>query len=95
VQAYGIEIAIKAQRASKNTKSMGTLYWQLNDAWPAISWSAIDYYGRWKPLQYKAQTLYENVIAFYHHKSQAVIGINDNLYEVGCYVETRIIRFSG
>lgn len=74
---------------------MGTLYWQFNDAWPAISWSAIDYYGRWKPLQYKAKNLYEDVIAFYSHKQKKVIAINDFLYDVKCFVETKIITFDG
>jgi beta-mannosidase len=74
---------------------MGTLYWQFNDAWPAISWSAIDYSGRWKPLQYKAKQLYEDVIAFYHHRSRKVVVINDKLYDVHCLVETKIISFDG
>ena len=74
---------------------MGTLYWQFNDAWPAISWSAIDYYGRWKPLQYKAKTLYEDVIAFYSHKMKKIIAINDLLYDVKFLVETKIITFDG
>lgn len=74
---------------------MGTLYWQFNDAWPAISWSAIDYYGRWKPLQYKAKTLYEDVIAFYHHQSKKVVAINDYLYDINCFVETKVISFDG
>lgn len=65
---------------------MGTLYWQLNDAWPGISWSAIDYYGRWKPLQYMAKNLYGNTIAFYHHLTGKVIAINDNLYDLKCFV---------
>lgn len=74
---------------------MGTLYWQLNDAWPAISWSAIDYYGRWKPLQYKAKNLYEDVIAYYYHKARKVYAINDKLYRVNCYVETTAMTFEG
>jgi len=74
---------------------MGTLYWQLNDAWPAISWSAIDYYGRWKPLQYRARTLYEDVIAFYHHKTKRVVAINDKLYDLNCFVETKVMSFTG
>jgi len=65
---------------------MGTLYWQFNDAWPAISWSAIDYYGRWKPLQYKAKNLYENLIGFYQHQNGKVIVINDNLHSVNFYI---------
>ena len=63
LQAYAIELAIKAQRSSKN-QSAGTLFWQMNDAWPAISWSSIDYYGRWKPLQFNAKRLYPDVAIF-------------------------------
>jgi beta-mannosidase len=63
LQAYAIEIAIKAQRIAK-PKSFGTLYWQMNDAWPAVSWSSIDYFGRWKPLQYMAKRLYADVAIF-------------------------------
>lgn len=33
----------------------GSMYWQLNDCWPACSWSSIDYFGRYKALQYTAR----------------------------------------
>jgi beta-mannosidase len=33
-------------------RCMGTLYWQLNDCWPAPTWSSIDYQGNWKALHY-------------------------------------------
>jgi beta-mannosidase len=64
---------------------MGTLYWQMNDAWPAVSWSSIDYYGRWKPLQYKAKNLYADIILFYNPKGNDVIAVNDKLIPIDAY----------
>lgn len=60
-QAYGIGLAIEAQRAAK-PRSMGTLYWQLNDAWPVISWSSIDYAGKKKALHWKLKDLYSPLL---------------------------------
>ena len=77
VQAYAMELAISAQRCAK-PKSYGTLYWQFNDAWPGISWAAIDYYGRWKPLQFMAKRIFEN-LAVFTTSNFSVIAINDNL----------------
>ncbi|KAL7751733.1 hypothetical protein RI367_002732 [Sorochytrium milnesiophthora] len=31
---------------------MGALYWQLNDIWPAPTWSSTEYFGKWKLLHY-------------------------------------------
>lgn len=39
-------------------RCMGTMYWQLNDIWPAASWSSIDYGNRWKALHYMAAKFY-------------------------------------
>ena len=92
VQAYAIEIAIRAQRVSKPL-SFGTLYWQFNDAWPAISWSSIDYYGRWKPLQYMAKRLYKDIAIFYHPKDKKVYAINDKLFTVETYYLVKALSF--
>ena len=60
-QAYGVGLAIEAQRAAK-PRCMGTLYWQLNDAWPVISWSSIDYAGNKKLLHEKLKELYAPIL---------------------------------
>ena len=79
LQAYAIETAIKSQRIAK-PDSAGTLYWQMNDAWPSISWSSIDYYGRWKPLQFMAKRLYPDVAIF--TVKDKVYAVSDELYHV-------------
>jgi beta-mannosidase len=40
---------------------MGTLFWQLNDCWPAPTWSSIDYFGNWKALHYAIRDDYRQV----------------------------------
>ncbi len=60
-QSLGMEIAISAQRSSR-PRSMGSLYWQLNDAWPSISWSSIDYSGNKKAFHYKLNELYAPIL---------------------------------
>ncbi|PXA97238.1 glycoside hydrolase [Nostoc sp. 3335mG] len=52
-QADALRIAFEAHRRAM-PRCMGSLYWQFNDCFPAISWSSIDYYGRWKALHYQA-----------------------------------------
>lgn len=59
-QALAIRTAVEYWRHSKPT-CMGTLYWQLNDNWPAASWSSIDYDGQWKQLHYHAAHFYAPV----------------------------------
>lgn len=57
LQGLAIKYAVEHFRRFM-PRTMGTLYWQLNDCWPVASWSSIDYYGRWKALHYMARNFY-------------------------------------
>lgn len=59
-QARAVSIAVSSHRL-KAPVCMGTLYWQINDCWPAPTWSGIDYYGNWKALQYTIQKDFEDI----------------------------------
>jgi len=56
-QAEAIGQAVEHWRRHRE-RCGGALYWQLNDAWPAISWSGMDVYGRWKALHYAARRFF-------------------------------------
>jgi beta-mannosidase len=59
-QAHAVSTAINGHRLDA-PRCMGTLYWQLNDCWPAPTWSSIDYYGNWKALHYAVRDDYRQV----------------------------------
>jgi len=59
-QALAVKAGVQHFRRNREC-TMGTLYWQFNDSWPVASWSSIDYFGRWKPLQYFARNFYASI----------------------------------
>jgi len=61
-QAEGLKFGIEHFRRRKPHCS-GTLFWQLNDCWPVLSWSVIDYYGFGKAGYYYARRAYAPVLA--------------------------------
>ncbi len=96
LQAKGMVMGFEAQRLTK-PYNMGTLYWQLNDVWPAISWSSIDYFGNWKALHYKAKKAFSNVLLVtkpskYDYDTYIV---NDSLVPITDTLKLRIIDFHG
>lgn len=66
-QAEAIRTAAEHLRSAR-PRTMGSLYWQLNDCWPGPSWASIDYFGRWKALQFYAKKFYADIaVAPYLH----------------------------
>ncbi len=61
LQAEGIRIGAEHLRRIM-PHNMGSLYWQIDDCWPVASWSSIDYFGRWKALQYYARRFYSDLL---------------------------------
>jgi len=61
LQADGIRVGAEHLRRIM-PHNMGSLYWQINDCWPVASWSSIDYFGRWKALQYFARRFYSDLL---------------------------------
>ena len=55
-QALAMRAAIDAHRLAPYNG--GTIYWQLNDCWPAPSWSTRDVYGNWKEAHRQLAWLY-------------------------------------
>jgi len=56
-QAYCMQTGIEHWRRNM-PRSMGALYWQLNDCWPVASWSSIEFTGRWRALQHVARRIF-------------------------------------
>ena len=96
VQARGMRIGIEAHRRAK-PYNMGTLYWQLNDCWPGISWSSIDHFGNWKALHYEAKDAFEDVlISFERHNDRVdVYIVNDLITSLDESLEMKLIDFDG
>ena len=61
VQGFGIKMGAEYWRQTM-PKSMGCVYWQYNDIWPGMSWSSVDYFGRWKALHYMARRFYSPML---------------------------------
>lgn len=96
VQARGITKGIEAHRRAK-PYNMGSLYWQLNDCWPSISWSSIDHFGNWKALHYKAKKSFENLLISSHLKNGKISTylVNDALKPYSDTLSVRIMSFKG
>ena len=79
-QAYAVSTAVAGHRLDA-PRCMGTLFWQLNDCWPAPTWSSIDYYENWKALHYAMKDDYRQlaVLKKVNEKGQTSLWLKSDL----------------
>ncbi len=65
-QAMAMQIAIEHLRRNK-PRTAGVAFWQLDDPWPTISWSVIDYYGQPKLAYAMIRRVYSPVLASFEY----------------------------
>ena len=96
LQAEGIKIGAEHFRRSR-PETMGSIFWQLNDCWPVASWSSIDYYGRWKALQYYARRFYAPILVSPHVEVGAVKTyiVSDKTVSTPATLRVRLMDFDG
>ncbi|MGA2807731.1 MAG: glycoside hydrolase family 2 protein [Terracidiphilus sp.] len=96
LQAEGIKIGAEHFRRSR-PETMGSIFWQLNDCWPVASWSSIDYYGRWKALQYYARRFYAPILVSPHveNGSVKVYIVSDKTEAKPATLRVRLMNFDG
>jgi beta-mannosidase len=95
-QAEIIKIGAEHLRRQR-PRTMGSLYWQLNDCWPVASWASIDYYGRWKALHYYARRFYDDVLIspYLHDDKVGIYVVSDKLQPFTGTIHTRLLDFTG
>jgi beta-mannosidase len=96
LQAEGVKEGAEHTRRNR-PRIMGSLFWQLNDCWPVASWSSIDYYGRWKALQYYARRFYSPVLVSPTLSDGKVLvyGVSDRQQELNATLRLRVMDMKG
>jgi beta-mannosidase len=96
MQAEALKAGIEAQRINR-PRCMGSLYWQLNDCWPAISWSTIDYDGRWKPSHYTVKRSFANVLVVPKllGGNIKIFAVNDSMKPLEGELHLNLLDFTG
>lgn len=96
LQARGMKTAIEAHRREK-PYNMGTLFWQLNDTWPSISWSAIDFFGNRKATFYQVKRSFEDILISIKEQNDSyeIYFINDKNVDFFGTQTIELIDFKG
>jgi beta-mannosidase len=65
------QIAAYRRGSGQPQRTLGALYWQLNDIWAAPTWASLEVGGRWKLLHYGARDIYNPVIVAPYFDAQS------------------------
>jgi beta-mannosidase len=96
-QAEGLKFGVEHFRRRKPHCS-GTLFWQLNDCWPVLSWAVLDYYGNGKAGYFYARRFYAPVLASFKALDDGGAELwitNDTLADIDDAVIIRLRTFDG
>ncbi len=95
-QAKGLKTAIEAHR-SHMPHCMGSLYWQIDDCWPTMSWATVDYYGRWKASHYAVKKAFNKVLVVPRMENDTIkiFGISDLLQPMKVKLKATLMDFNG
>jgi beta-mannosidase len=97
VQAEGLKFGIEHYRRRKFECS-GALFWQLNDCWPGISWSVIDYYLNPKGAYHTVARAFAPLLYTFRQEEDGSVtlwGVNDTLQETSSELRLRRLRLDG
>ena len=97
MQGQGMKHGLEAHRRNRPF-CMGTLYWQLNDSWPVVSWSGVDYYNNWKAMHYKARDVFAPIAlnVFQEDGMLDIYTMSDNLTDANnLTLKVSLIDFEG
>ena len=96
LQAEGIALGTEHLRRIM-PHNMGALYWQINDCWPVASWSSIDYFGRWKALQYYSRRFYNDLLISQtvHDGDLRFYVVSDRVNPVPAKIKVTVLSFDG
>jgi beta-mannosidase len=95
-QAQAIDMAARHHRGCRPV-TLGSLYWQLNDTWPAISWASVDYEGQWKLLHYAARRFFapQAIVAEHRDGATRVALVSDATTPIAAEWRVRAFDMAG
>jgi beta-mannosidase len=96
-QAEGLKFGIEHFRR-RMPHCSGTLVWQLNDCWPVLSWSVMDYNGFGKAGYYYLKRVFSPVLASFKELSDGALELwitNDTGDSLNDEVAIQLTTFNG